>query len=65
MSVGGATEPININAKCFSPFDIDSIRIESDLEHVREQVYSSSPENLRSLKEIITGQLEQDGSSEF
>ena len=52
MSVTGAgsTEPINIKAKCFSPFDLNSIRTGSDPEHAHEQVYSRSLENLQSLK---------------
>ena len=54
MSVEGATEPINIRANCFSPFDINSIRTGNDLDYAREQVYSKSPDNLQPLKEVIT-----------
>ena len=54
MSVTGGTEPININSTCFSPFDINSIKIGNDPEHAHEQVYSRESENQKSLKEIIT-----------
>ena len=61
MSVEGTTEPINIRANCFSPFDINSIRTGNDLEHAHEQVFSrSTPENLLTLREVIARQLEED-----
>ena len=61
MSVEGTTEPINIRANCFSPFDINSIRTGNDLEHAHEQVFSrSTPENLQTLREVIARQLEED-----
>ena len=65
MSVEGATEPINIRANCFSPFDINSIRTGNDLDYAREQVYSKSPDNLQPLKEVITRQLEQGDTNKF
>ena len=58
MSVAEGTEPININSTCFYPFDIDSIKAGNDPEHAHEQAYSRESGNQKSLKEIITRQIE-------
>ena len=53
MTVSGATTFIDINAKCFSPFDISSIKTGDDSEQVCEQLYSTTPADMKPLKQVI------------
>lgn len=54
MSMVGAREPININARCFSQFDINNMKTGNDIELAQLQMNASQdPENLQTLNEII------------